>query len=231
MILLQYQPDILAQGTILVVLQVDAVKGNNPAIRFIELAKKVNQGALSGTTQPHDSSRLSFLQGQAHLRECLLPVGIGEVHVVYLEPPLHVPRFHGSVYFYRPVVVKYLEEAVRVNERVVYLVVYPVQLADGGRHVAEKHDMHHDGTNAHLPVKHEKDGKDNDEHHPDLLDKRLQALEHVTRPAGLQLVLQHLYLHAVLFFSFHFLADEALDHGDGIDDVNEPVVLPFALAS
>src|SRR5690554_3245587 len=229
MVLLQYQADVVTKGTVLVLLQVDAVQRDHPVVRFIKLAQQVNQGTLPRPAQSHDGGCLPFLQREGYVVQRLFPVGVGEVHVAHLELPLHILRHHGAAYFHRPVVIEHLEEPVGIDERVVDLVVYTVQLADGGRHVPEEHDMHHDGTDAHLPVQHEVDGQNDDQHHPDLLDERLQTLEHVARPSRLQLVLQHLHLHFKLLLALYLLAHEAFDDRDGIDDIDQAVVLPFAV--
>src|SRR5690554_5243063 len=91
--------------------------------------------------------------------------------------------------------------------------------------------MHHDGTDAHLSVQHQINGKDDDQHHAYLLDKRLQALVDVTGLTRLQLIVQHIHLYIVLLLPLQLLTHEALDHRDRVDDVDQPVILTLALAA
>ncbi|MPN61035.1 hypothetical protein SDC9_208769 [bioreactor metagenome] len=91
--------------------------------------------------------------------------------------------------------------------------------------------MHHDSTDAHLSIEYKEHGKDNDQHHPDLLDKRFQAFVHIACPAGLQLVVEHLHLHVVLFLSFRLFPYEALDHRDRVDDIDQSVIFTLTLST
>src|SRR5690606_7993390 len=121
------------------------------------------------------------------------------------------------------------KEGLGIDQGVVDLVIDPVQLPDGTGHIAEKHNVEHDGPNAHGPVQHEIGGEDDHHHHPDLFQHGFHAIEHKARMPGLHLVLGHVELDLSVLGGFHGFPGKGLYDRDGVDDAYDGIAFGLPL--
>ncbi len=122
-----------------------------------------------------------------------------------------------------------VEEAFRIDERVVHIVKNALELCDGGDDVGEKHHVVHDLTDGHARVldEHQIGREDDHQHRTHLLDEALEAIVVEAHAARLHLVGRHLVLDFQLFVRLNLFPVEALDDIDGVDDVLDALALAF----
>src|SRR5690606_3383352 len=118
-----------------------------------------------------------------------------------------------------------LEKGFRVDQGIVDLIVDPVELADGGGHIAEEHNMEHDGPYGHGSVEHKIGGQDDDHYHPDLFQHGFHTVEHKTQMPGLHLVLGHIELDLLVLGGFQGFPGKGLYYRNGIDNADNGVAL------
>ncbi len=232
-VLLQHQPDVLAQILRVVVLQIDPVEGDGAHLWLVEFVQQVDNRTLARTREPDQRCDLARLNLHIDAEQSLRAVRVGEIDTLQLEV---------AVYGLRSVLARRLdllfgvedaEETLRVDQRVVHIIEDALQLCDGRDDIAEQHHMVHDLTDGHARIfdEHQVGGEDDDQHGTHLSHEALETVVVESYPAGFHLVLCHLVLNVQLFLPLDLLTVETFDNIDGVDDVLDTLTFRLQMAA
>ena len=227
MVLLEHETDVLAKEVSVVVAKVDSVELDGSAVRLVELVQEVDDGRLAGAAEAHECRDLAAVDMHIDVVQGLVAVGVGEVDTADDEVALDLLGLVAAGGLYLGVGVENVEVALGVDEGVVHIVEYSLELCDRGHDVAEEHHVVHDLAYGHPGIfdEHEVGGEDDDQHRADLLDEGLQTVVVEGRLADAHLVIGEPGLQVPLLIALDLLAVEALDDVDALDDAHYAVAL------
>src|SRR5690606_33350966 len=117
------------------------------------------------------------------------------------------------------------------NQCIVYFIINAVQLANRCGDIIEQKDMKHNRSDSHLALQHEISRQDNDDYYAYLFYETFYTVKHETDPPGLHLVFRHVYLNALVFFSFQRFPYERFDDCYRIYETDNRIALGFAVGA
>ncbi len=221
-VLLEHQTDVVPQRLGVVIGQRDAVEQYLAAVGGVEFVEQVDEGAFARPREAHQSGDLARADVHFYVEQRRFGVvGVGEVDSAQGEMSFDTLGAVIARRFDLAVGVQGVEEGLGVDQCVVYLVVDTVELADGRRDIAEKHDVEHDRADGHAARKHEVGRQDDYDDDADLLDETFEAVESEVDVARLHLGLCQVVLKAQLLLRFEVFARERLYDRDRVENAQD----------
>ena len=229
MVFLQHKSKVVPQEGIVEIIKIHPVQQDFPGIRKVKLAQQVDHRRLPGSAQSYKRCSLAVFKGHGNFIQGFGTVGIRKAYLFKLKIPFDAVFCKIAVGFLFIVGIQDIEIAFGIDHGIVHIVINAVKLPDRCGNIIEQHNVQHNGTDGHLLVEHQIYRKKDDQYHPELFDESLQPVVNEVGFPGKQLAFHQLHLQVVLFFALEFLAHEAFDDHNGINQIQQSRSLLFAL--
>ena len=128
MVFLEDQSDIFPKVFRIPFTKVHSVKGDRTGIRFVELVEEIDDRGLPRSAEAHKGGNLPAGDLERDIVKRLRPVGVREIHPLHLEVPLHLLGTVGPGGLDFRFGVDYVEIPLGIDEGVVQVIEYPLQL-------------------------------------------------------------------------------------------------------